>query len=83
MRFLPERLKAARKLKGMTQEQLAEAAGPGVTRDDVVNAEAGRVKSPRYLFMIGVSKALEKDPAYFFDSIDVKEHYPTSPDPAA
>lgn len=81
MRFVPERLKSLRKSKGMTQGQLAKAAG--VTRDDIVNAEAGRVKSPRYLFMMGVSQALEEDPGYFFDGDDVKKHHNISPDPAA
>lgn len=79
MKFIPERLKQARQMRGMSQSQLAKAAG--VEKHDIVNAERGRVKDPKHVFMLGVSAALQLDPSYFFDFTDVEIHQ--DPNPAA
>lgn len=83
-KFVPERLKAKREALGLSMSELADKAG--VSKDDISNAEAGRVKGPKYLFMVGIAAALGEHPDYFFESDAVKIRQRTrrsSPTPAA
>lgn len=82
-RFRPELLKSRREGKGMSLTELADKAH--VSRDDLVNAEAGRVKRPRYHFMVRVASALGFDPDSFFDAavVDSQHRDPSDAPPAA
>ena len=63
--FKSERLKEARKRKGLSQERLAELVG--VTRSTVAKWEIGE-RSPKGDHLIKLSEVLGVSPSYFFES---------------
>ena len=68
--FKSERLKEARKRKGLSQEQLADLVG--VTRSTVAKWEIGE-RSPKGDHLIKLSEILGVSPTYFFEPEEKKE----------
>ena len=71
---LAERVRYVRRIMGLTQQQLADRAGAGVTRNIVHQVELGKSKRPRQMEQI--AKALDVTPTWLafgqedFDGLD-------------